>query len=100
MRTFNTLLAAACTLVAGIAEAKPTAPREFCSLYAGAPECLGRTITCTKCHTSTQPVAWNNYGVAVFAGLGGQAFDDNLAVALASIEDDDSDGDGLSNIEE
>ena len=90
----------ATTVIARDAEAKPTAPREFCSVYADAPECLGRTITCTKCHTSTQPVAWNNYGLAVFAALGGKAFDDNLAAALASIEDDDSDGDGLRNLEE
>jgi hypothetical protein len=98
------LLAVTCSLVPGViagdAEAKPSAPREFCSVYAGAPECLGRTITCTKCHTSTQPVAWNNYGVAVFAGLAGRAFDDHLGEALVSIEADDSDGDGLSNLEE
>lgn len=100
----NRLLFAACGLVAGgvarDAEAKPSAPREFCSVYSNAPECLGRTITCTKCHTSTQPVAWNNFGLAVFAELGGKAFDDNLAAALVSIEDVDSDGDGLTNIEE
>ncbi|HET6584944.1 MAG TPA: DUF1585 domain-containing protein [Nannocystaceae bacterium] len=98
------LSAFACSIAVGVfagdAQAKPTAPREFCSMYSGAPECLGRTITCTKCHTSTQPVAWNNYGLAVFAELGGRPFDDNLAHALASIEDIDSDGDGLVNLEE
>lgn len=87
-------------VIAGDAEAKPSAPREFCSVYADAPECLGRTITCAKCHTSTQPLAWNNYGLGVFAELGGEAFDDNLAKALAAIEDVDSDGDGLANLEE
>lgn len=105
MATLHTrFLLAACSLAPGVvasdAEAKPSAPREFCSVYADAPECLGRTITCAKCHTSTQPVTWNNYGLAVFGELGGEAFDDNLAKALAGIEDDDSDGDGLGNLEE
>lgn len=98
------VLFAASALAAGViardAEAKPSAPREFCSVYADAPECLGRTITCTKCHTSTQPVTWNNYGLAVMAELGGEPFDDNLALALTAIEDVDSDGDGLGNLEE
>ncbi|MBZ5712886.1 DUF1585 domain-containing protein [Nannocystis pusilla] len=80
--------------------ARPTGPRAFCETYADAPECMGRSVTCNKCHLSTQPVAWNAYGGAVFAALGGGAFDDNIAAALVSIEDDDSDGDGLSNREE
>lgn len=105
MATLHTrLLTAACSLapgvIAGVAEAKPSAPREFCGVYADAPECLGRTITCAKCHTSTQPVAWNNYGLAVYGALDGEAFEDNLGAALAAIEDDDSDGDGLTNLEE
>ncbi|PCC68773.1 hypothetical protein [Nannocystis exedens] len=80
--------------------ARPTGPRAFCEVYADAPECMGRSITCNKCHVSTQPVSWNAYGGAVLGALQGAAFDDNLASALAAIEDDDSDGDGLSNREE
>jgi hypothetical protein len=82
------------------AAAKPTAPREFCSIYADAPECMGRIISCEKCHISTQPVAWNSYGGALFAALAGKNFENNLAEALADIEDEDSDGDGLTNLEE
>lgn len=82
------------------ARARPTAPRVFCETYADAPECMGRSITCNKCHLSTQPVAWNSYGAALMGALGGAAFDDNLASALVSVEDEDSDGDGLSNREE
>lgn len=85
---------------AGTASARPTAPREFCSAYADAPECNGRSITCTKCHSSTQPVAWNAYGGDMVAALAGKPFDEGAASALAAIEDDDSDGDGLTNIEE
>ncbi|MFY0535933.1 thrombospondin type 3 repeat-containing protein [Nannocystis pusilla] len=80
--------------------ARPTGPRAFCETYADAPECMGRSITCNKCHLSTQPVAWNAYGGAVFAALKGAEFDAGIASALRSIEDEDSDGDGLSNREE
>jgi len=81
-------------------QARPTGPRAFCEVYADAPECMGRSITCNKCHVSTQPVSWNAYGGAVLGALQGAAFDDNIASALAEIEDEDSDGDGLSNREE
>lgn len=85
---------------AGEAWARPTGPRAFCETYADAPECMGRSITCNKCHLSTQPVSWNAYGGALLGALDGAAFDDNIASAFASVEDDDSDGDGLSNLEE
>jgi Protein of unknown function (DUF1585) len=93
------------TVLAGVALptlvfAKPVAPRAFCANYADAPECRGREITCSKCHTSTQPVAWNTYGGAVLAELAGAPFETGLASALQGIEDDDSDGDGLTNLEE
>lgn len=99
------LLAVAGVGVAGLclaaeARAEPTGPRAFCETYADAPECTGRSITCNKCHLSTQPVAWNAYGGAVLAALDGAAFDEGIAAALVAIEDDDSDGDGLSNREE
>ncbi len=93
-------LGAATVLFAGEARAKPTGPRAFCATYADAPECMGRSVTCNKCHVSTQPVAWNPYGGALLAALKGAPFDANIAAALASVEDDDSDGDGLSNREE
>lgn len=85
---------------AGEGHARPEGPRAFCEVYADAPECQGRSVTCNKCHLSTQPVTWNSYGGAVLAALKGAAFEANLAAALASIEDEDSDGDGLSNREE
>lgn len=87
-------------LAAADAAARPTGPRIFCETYADAPECTGRSITCQKCHVSTQPVAWNVYGGALLGALGGDEFDANIAAALVEIEDDDSDGDGLSNREE
>ncbi len=80
--------------------ARPTGPRAFCETYADAPECMGRSITCNKCHLSTQPVAWNSYGAALIGALDGAAYDDNIAAALVSIEDEDSDKDGLKNREE
>lgn len=86
--------------LAGEARAKPTGPRAFCETYADAPECMGRSVTCNKCHVSTQPVAWNAYGGALLGALDGAAFDDAVAGALRKIEDEDSDGDGLSNREE
>ncbi len=86
--------------VAAEARAKPTGPRAFCETYADAPECMGRSVTCSKCHVSTQPVAWNPYGGALLGALGGAPFDEGVAAALVAIEDDDSDGDGLSNREE
>jgi hypothetical protein len=85
---------------AGEAWARPTGPRAFCETYADAPECMGRSITCNKCHVSTQPVAWNQYGAALIGALDGAEFDANIAAALVSIEDEDSDGDGLKNREE
>jgi hypothetical protein len=80
--------------------AKPIAPRAFCNVYADAPECMGRIVSCEKCHTSTQPVTWNDYGGALYAALAGKNFENNLVEALADVEDLDSDGDGLTNLEE
>jgi hypothetical protein len=90
----------AALLSAGDARAKPTGPRAFCDTYADAPECMGRGVTCSKCHVSTQPVAWNAYGGALLAALDGAGFDAGVAAALAAIEGEDSDGDGLTNREE
>lgn len=104
MRGIGRVLAFGCGVAAfsfaGDGWARPTGPRSFCEVYADAPECAGRSITCNKCHLSTQPVSWNAYGGAVLGALDGAPFDDNIAAALRSIEDDDSDGDGLKNREE
>lgn len=105
MRRVTTLARAAATLglglgVAATAHAKPEGPRAFCAAYPDAPECMGRSIACAKCHESTQPVAWNSYGGAVLAALAGGSFEDDLEAALAAVEDEDSDGDGLTNLEE
>ncbi len=88
-----------CVGLASAAHALPTGPRLFCEAYPDAPDCSGRVVACTQCHTA--PPAWNDYGTAVLLALPG-AFDGagNLATALAAVEGDDSDGDGVSNLEE
>lgn len=91
---------AAASLWATPAAAEPTGPREFCATYPEHPECNGALVTCELCHTSTDPVGWNEYGAAVVTALAGQPFDSGLAAALHAIEDDDADGDGVTNLDE
>lgn len=63
---------------------KRTAEHEY-------PGIVGERIdTCTLCHISTSPTTWNDYGNDLRAA--------NLD--FASIENNDSDGDGVSNIDE
>jgi hypothetical protein len=87
-------------VVASAASAKPTVPRVMCAEYPDAPMCRGYTVACTQCHTSVP--AWNVYGEDVAAALadGTGDYDTDLPAALAAIESNDSDGDGLSNLEE
>lgn len=87
-------------LRAAEAEAKPVAPRLFCDAYPEHPECNGALVTCETCHASTDPVAWNPYGLALLTALAGDDFDTGLAAALRLVEDADSDGDGATNLDE
>lgn len=84
--------------VSSVALARPEAPRAFCVAYPNTALCMGRVPDCTLCHTSTSPVAWNSYGLALKAAIAGQgAFEQALPKALASVDALDSDMDGVSN---
>lgn len=84
----------------GEAEASPLAPRIACAEYPDSPLCIGRVWTCETCHDSTDPPSWNPFGVEVMLALGGRSMEQGLADGLGQLEDADSDGDGLSNLEE
>ena len=99
LRTASLGLLAALLLPAS-AEARPSGPTRFCQAYPDSPDCLGRYTTCATCHTSTDPAGWNSYGLALLAALDGRDFDSALTEAMASIEDADSDSDGVSNLDE
>ena len=92
-------------LAAG-AYAKPTGPDFFCQTYPDSASCAGRSVTCTQCHTSTSPVnpGWNDYGQAVLDALfdshGGSFNQAAVSASLQDVESQDSDGDGISNLEE
>lgn len=93
-------IATATVAFASTARARPTVPQAFCGVYPEHPECTGTTITCELCHSSTDPVGWNEYGMSLLAALGGTPVEQGLADALHAIEDDDADGDGVVNLEE
>ncbi len=84
-------------VVSAPAAAEPVGPRLFCAHYADAPACRGFVVACTQCHTA--PPELNDYGSAVAGVLSGD-YEDTLDAALVAVEGDDSDGDGLSNLEE
>lgn len=86
--------------ISALAEARPTGPMLFCEGNPSAPLCSGQTISCNYCHTSTAPVSWNTYGLAVIGELSGKDFDKSLLDAVKAIADQDTDGDGVSNAEE
>ena len=86
--------------VSTTAEARPSGPQGFCEAYPESPDCLGRFATCSVCHTSTDPPAWNAYGASLFGGLAGQDFDAGLSAAMRAVEDLDADGDGETNLDE
>ena len=82
------------------ASAKPVGPRLACAHYPDAPMCRGAVVACTQCHTA--PPELNLYGADLFASLSANdlVYEDDLGVALLDIEGADSDGDGLTNLEE
>ncbi len=100
MRPF--LLVTLC-LTAGLAvpaAAKPVGPRLACAHYPDAPMCRGAVVACTQCHTA--PPDLNAYGGDVSADIAANdlVYEDDLGEALVDVEGLDSDGDGLSNLEE
>ncbi len=86
--------------------AQPPAPASFCSVYPDVPACAAGEVTCTTCHTAAP--ALNPYGVDIESNLlpgeprplSSALFTNNLADALAAVEDLDSDGDGYDNLTE
>jgi len=83
------------------ASAEPTAPAIVCKTYPDAPACRSGALTCTLCHTATDPTpSWNAFGTSVKAALPDGTFADVLLVALRAVETQDADEDGVDNIEE
>lgn len=98
-------MGAAGVLLAAPAAARPTGPRALCA--ADGPDivaCRASIPSCTLCHEGAP--ALNPYGLTVANALGADVdytfdnFDARLPRAVASTGSDDSDGDGLSNLEE
>jgi hypothetical protein len=88
------------------ASAHPQGPRAFCSAYPDAPACGGQLPRCAQCHS--QPPTLNTYGFSVAEQLWADdsydhsigQFEALLPSALAAVEAEDADGDGMSNLEE
>jgi hypothetical protein len=84
--------------------AEPIAPDVFCGQYPDSAACANGVVACTYCHTSTNPADWNSFGDDLRSALGGdvtpQQIIDEMPAALVALEADDSDGDGVSNLEE
>lgn len=91
-------LLALVTLSAGSSLARPLAPQLFCQVYPTAAECSGKIAACTTCHQS-QPPLLNDYGMAILPFLRSD-FDRSLPAALAAVEQQDSDEDGVDNLYE
>jgi hypothetical protein len=97
---------AAALLCASLAVAKPPGPSVFCSKYPTSPLCVGQLPACTTCHVAAPQL--NGYGTAVQQWLAPGAprplsdgdFSTALPAALAAVESQDSDGDGVSNLVE
>lgn len=84
--------------------ALPSGPTAFCGVYPDAPACSASVPACTFCHAGGPPTR-NAYGAQLEAQLvPGTArpltdaqFQMGLAAALAAIEGEDADMDGVSN---
>ena len=94
------------SLAPTIAQARPIAPPLFCETYPDAPMCIQTgLVACAMCHT--QAPVLNDFGadvkielIAAAGNTGDAAFEDFLTGSLLSLETEDSDGDGLTNLEE
>lgn len=85
--------------------ALPVGPRTFCDVYPEAPACGGAVPTCMHCHSV--PPEMNFYGDALLTALYEdeqyldlESYEAHLPAALARVEADDADADGLTNLEE
>lgn len=97
------LVSLACFVVGPtLVEGKPEGPRAFCETYPESPSCLGSLITCEYCHTSTVTgsPAWNPFGIEILVAGYMPPFESGVVDVLPLTEDLDSDGDGITNIEE
>ena len=98
-------LTLATLLSTGLLHAKSSAPDSFCATYGDVAACASGTVDCTFCHASTNPPEWNAFGNEVrdnlsSTGLSEEDFLMELPSVLASIESEDSDGDGFDNLSE
>ncbi len=93
-------------LLATPSGAQPTGPTTFCDFYPDAPACAAGEVSCSTCHEVAP--ALNVYGadIASFLApgetrpLSAELYDLSLPVALADVEELDSDGDGFTNVDE
>lgn len=101
-RLSSVLVVVAVAGVGSVAHAKPTGPLRFCETYPDSNLCAVSAPACTLCHIITDPndPSWNPYGEAVRVDLDDGDFDTMVGASLLAVEDDDSDGDGFTNIEE
>ena len=100
---FGALLLALATSTA--AEARPTAPGALCgSTDLDIATCQGNRPACAMCHQG--PPDLNGFGGSVAGALFANDaytfdnFDELIAGAVAAVANDDSDGDGITNLEE
>lgn len=85
--------------IPSVSLAKPTAPAIVCATFPDSAACVGRVAECSTCHTSTDPAAWNAYGLDVGDALEGE-FEADLPRVLLSLQAIDSDQDALTNQQE
>lgn len=94
-------------------QAKVVGPSTFCQTYPDVADCNGQLPSCNYCHVSTDPVVWNSfgedlkdalvaYGSSVPPGFYnyGDHYQLYLPIVLPTLEDVDSDCDGLTNYAE
>ena len=100
MRQVRTLVIGLLCLLASGLHAKPSGPSLLCDTWPDTAECRGQLPSCSVCHTSTWPPAWNAFGLDLLTALAGQPFDAGVASALESIANNDPDGDGVASLTE
>lgn len=115
MRAFVVAVSTTCILLLGgalispPAHARATGPAALCETYPTAPVCAGGLPDCTTCHElGTGPPGRNLFGASIEAEgwpgaatpIDDQDFADQLPGILLLIEDQDADGDGVSNYDE
>ena len=88
------------------AQARLEGPAVFCGVYPESALCAGTLAPCALCHTGSTPeaVSWNAFGFEILAQtsrlLEPLPFEQAIPDALKAIEILDSDGDGVTNLEE